>query len=229
MKIFSESGVKLLPMVGSMRELREEAEQLGLTMTKDDTDAAAALTDAIGRLKSQFTVATARIGAAFTPALLELGARFSEASAKLIGWIKRNQDAILTAGKITVAVIAAGAAFVVLGKVIAAAGLVFKAFSVTLAVCGGIMHGVQVAAHLMWLAITSPVVMIVAAVAAVAAAMLALAGVFDGALAGISSAVSNCSAMFKESFGAISKCIAAGEYKLALEILGATLKAGLIQ
>ena len=76
LNVFGRSGRELLPMLeggrASIEALQEEARRLGITLSDEDADAAAALTDAMNRLRRQFKAVVVQIGAALAPVLTEL-------------------------------------------------------------------------------------------------------------------------------------------------------------
>lgn len=69
MKIFGKSGADLIPMTAELKELRKEAQELGLTMSSKDAEAAAELGDAWERLTSTVKMLFFNIGSALAPAM----------------------------------------------------------------------------------------------------------------------------------------------------------------
>ncbi len=71
MAIFGKAGMKMLPMLSDgaegIRRVKEEARRLGITMSKEDAEAAEALGDKIGALGTQFKYLLFNIGAAVAP------------------------------------------------------------------------------------------------------------------------------------------------------------------
>jgi hypothetical protein len=120
MEIFGKTGTSLLPMLGSIKQLRAEARELGLSISPEDAKNAAALGDAWNRVKRSISGGFFAIGAAIAPALTTA----SDAITKIVQiarkWIVENQGIIRTVAKVAVGVTAAGAAFVVLGGTIVA-------------------------------------------------------------------------------------------------------------
>lgn len=75
-KMFGESGAQLIPMLNNGREglqaMRDEAEKLGLVMSKETAQAAERVNDNVTRLKASFQGASIQIMDATLPALTEL-------------------------------------------------------------------------------------------------------------------------------------------------------------
>ena len=90
MLLFTEAGTKLLPMVGSIKQLREEAAALGLTISTEDATAAAELTDAWGRLTAMFKMFLFQIGAAVGPTLKDIADKVKVVFAAVLKCITRS-------------------------------------------------------------------------------------------------------------------------------------------
>lgn len=107
-RIFGTGVDKLLPLIWEGREgiekLREEARSLGLAMSQDDVNAAAAYADAMNRLKRSMEAVWTRIGAAVAPALTDLANRMAQNVTKVVDWINTNQDLIANALRVETAI-----------------------------------------------------------------------------------------------------------------------------
>ena len=66
---WGKSGVKLLPMVDSLKELRQQARDLGLVPTEEAVSMADAIGDSLDQVKSVFSATLFEIGAAIAPVL----------------------------------------------------------------------------------------------------------------------------------------------------------------
>ena len=202
-KIFGRAGRQLLPMLAGgaegLKEMREEADRLGLTLDTKQARSAAQFTDAWNRVKRTLGGAMIQIGAALAPLLIRLSNTVANFVARLIEWVRANQGLIraVTAG---VGVMAAfGAGVLVLGVTISGAasalGLMMSPFGllIGLAAAAGIaltQFGDEGAAALNWLAAT-----------------------FEP-----------LTRRAVEAFGAIKDALSAGEYQLAAKVLWLGLK-----
>lgn len=136
MLFFTEAGTKLLPLVGSIRELREEAQKLGLTISGDSAKAAAELTDAWGRLTAMFKVFVFEVGAALAPMLKEIADSVKVVATAILNWIKENKDVVVSIAKVAAIVVGVGTAILAVGGIITAVGAVFGALSTIIAAFG---------------------------------------------------------------------------------------------
>ena len=120
MAIFGKAGSDLLPLLqggaDGMNALRQEARDLGITMNDEDATAAAALTDAFGRLQAQLKAIVVRIGAAVSGPLLQLADRVRDNLTHAINWVRLNGDLIVSIAKIGTTVTAIGAAVIGIGS-----------------------------------------------------------------------------------------------------------------
>ncbi len=88
-KLFGRAGTTLLPMIGNMKQLRTDAQRLGLTMSKEGVQAAADVTDAVNTIKSAWK------GMFMT--VLDQNAKFLTAMAKMTEVFARNIQRIMGA------------------------------------------------------------------------------------------------------------------------------------
>ena len=113
MKLFGRAGSTLMPMLNSgtsgIAALRAEANELGVTMGDDDAQAAADLTDAMGRLWAQVKQVAIQVGAAVAGPLTEFLAKSKPILKATIDWIAASEElaarafaALVSAGKTTV-------------------------------------------------------------------------------------------------------------------------------
>ena len=86
--LFGDSGTKLLPLINAgvqgADQLRLMANQLNITMTKEDTDKAAALSDAYDRFSRSIQSVSLALGAVFAPVMTEMANRW----AVNLNWVK---------------------------------------------------------------------------------------------------------------------------------------------
>jgi len=108
-EIFGRSGAMLLPtMMTDIAALREEARKLGLTMSTDDAQAAADMTDAVNRMMKAGEAAFMKIGAAAAPVLTDLVDKISKIAVDSQEWINANRQLVVTALKVGAGVTALG-------------------------------------------------------------------------------------------------------------------------
>jgi len=126
MTIFGRSGTQLIPLMADgaagIRNLRNEAKRLGLTVSTDAAKAAEELTDRWTDMTTAAKRAVFELGAtlakSFGPAIGEI----QEAISMAASWVDRNRELVRTIAKIAVALVAVGAAAKVLGTLISLSG-----------------------------------------------------------------------------------------------------------
>ena len=143
MEIFGRSGTAMLPMVNDFAKLRQEARDLGITLTQKDTTAAADLTDAMNRVRRSVTAVNIAIGAALAPTLQNISERIIKIIGNVVQWVQQNRDMVVGFAMTAVKVAAAGAAFLALAV---AAKVV--------AVLTGVVMGLVKAVHALAVAMT---------------------------------------------------------------------------
>jgi hypothetical protein len=145
MAIFGKSGTMLLPMMDGLAETRKEAERLGLTMSTADAAAADTLGDTMDTLWASIKGVANQIGAALAPSLTSVLSTATEYVAQIIAWVRENRGLIVTIGKVTAFIVAAGAAMVALGAVVygigAGVGILATVFGAVLSPLGLLIGG----------------------------------------------------------------------------------------
>ncbi len=131
MQLFGRAGSELLPMMNEnadgIAKLRQEANELGRTMTEEDAKAAADLTDAMNRVKSVLIGVKNQIGAALAPAMTYLADLISKTSSAIVPLIRENAHLVKLFAAGAVAVGGLGAALVTVGGLVTAAGVAIGA------------------------------------------------------------------------------------------------------
>lgn len=96
MELFGKGGAKLLPLLkgGSegIRQLRQEARDLGLVLDGAGVDAAEEFGDQVAILERQFGMLKVQIGSAVIPVLQELMPLFSDVGKRAIEFVRDNKD-----------------------------------------------------------------------------------------------------------------------------------------
>ena len=145
MKVFGRAGRDMLPMLSQGPEglaaLRAEANELGVTMGEDAASSAAALTDAMARMKTQLKFVVVQIGAALAPALVKISTFITPILAKVIAFVKSNKMLVVAVGAVGVGLVALGGILVGLAVALTAistvAGVVFSPMAIAIGVVGG--------------------------------------------------------------------------------------------
>jgi len=150
MQLFGRAGSELLPMMSENAEgianLRKEANELGRTMTAEDAQAAAELTDAMNRVKSVLIGVKNQIGAALAPAMTYLADLVARTSKAVVPLIRENAHLVKLFAAGAIAVGGLGAALMTVGGLLIGAGMAVgvlaTAFSVLFSPLGLAIGGI---------------------------------------------------------------------------------------
>lgn len=207
-EIFGDNARDLTPLLkeGSdgIAELRNQARELGRSISQQDADAAAELGDAMNRIRSAVGAAAFSIGSALAPAVIEavdaIGAIVTEAQA----WIRRNGDLVRMIGLVGVGLVAAGGAITAVGGAFALAGVALSGVVTTLGVLAA-AAGV----------VLSPIGLLTAAVIAGVAAWVRFTESGQAAASGLRGLLGDLARIAGETFGGIRDALSAGDLALA--------------
>ena len=140
MQLFGKSGQKLLPLLLSdIEALQQEARDLGLSISPEEAQSAADLTDAWNRMKRTMKAVGVVIGGAVAKSFTVAANAMAQSIRTVIGFIKKNQEVVVTILKVGLAVAAAGAAFIAIGGILFAAGVAVTGFVAALGFVGTII------------------------------------------------------------------------------------------
>lgn len=210
MTLLGRSGTALLPMMeqgaAGLEEMRKKARDLGLSMSKEDAAAAERLTDAFTAMLGVIKKVAFAIGAALAPQLSSITEMAATWTSQAIDWIKQNRGLIISIAKLTVGVIAFGAALVVTGHAI-------TLFSTLIGVAATVLP-----------LLLSPIGAVILAVGLLGAYMLTATKAGGKALDWLGGKFSGLQDDATEAYRGISDAMVAGDIGLAAKILWLTLK-----
>lgn len=140
MEVFGKKGTGLLPLFADgakgIRDLRQEAVDLGLSFGQDQADQATALGDAWDRVKSGLAGAVFQIGGALAPTLTDLLGIVKNGVVILGQWIRQNSQLFLTAAKVGAALVIIGTGIAGIGALFIGAGAALTGFATILTTIG---------------------------------------------------------------------------------------------
>jgi hypothetical protein len=224
LSIFGKTGTAILPLFSDgakgISRLRAEAARLGLTMSTADAKAAEEFHDRLTDLYRVADNSVFRVGGALAAGMREFAVRTTEILVRVNRWISANRELVTRAAQVTTAVLATGAAMVVLGYGIKLVGGAISGFGSLFTVAGAAIQGLAVGLGL----ILNPVGLIVAGLAGMAAYFVYAAGAGGDAMKFLSGAFFTLRGDATKAFGGIADALTAGDIKLAAQILWATLK-----
>ncbi|MCA9251267.1 MAG: hypothetical protein KDA54_09035 [Phycisphaerales bacterium] len=224
MDVFGRAGTALLPLLADgakgMAELRDEARSLGLTISTESASDAALLTDTLNILFRVLKQGVFTIGSALAPAIIDVSNRITRVAVRVAEWIKQNKALVVTALKVTAAIVAGGVALVALGFLFSglAAGLgglatIVSGVGAALGVIGSIL-----------VSLISPIGLVVSAVVGLGTTLLLTTDAGAEALAWLGDRFRALKDTVFKVIGGISDALAAGDIGLAAKILWLSLK-----
>lgn len=210
MAIFGKAGQKLLPVLNGgadgIAEMRQQARDLGVSMSQADATAAADFGDTVEDLQRSVKAAGFTLAATLAPAIGGFVKQASQAIGAVSNWIKQNRGLILA--------VAAGVAGVVaLGAGVSALGVAFS------------LGGVAISAVITLVTtLLSPIGLAVAAVVGLGVAFVALTDTGRQMFGDMVASVQAFATEAIGAFGAIGAALAAGDIQAAWDVATAYLQ-----
>lgn len=212
MDIFGKSGAQLLPMLAGgaagLEEMRAEAERLGLVMSSEDAQSAAALGDAMDKLTGTIDRAWQAVGAALAPTLTQLADVLTGVMVGVRKWIDENRELIVMVAAGVAAFTALGTALVAVGGIIAAAGIALGAIASVLTMVGAAIGF-----------LLSPIGLVVGGLATLGVTVWQTSDASGKAIQWFSEQFGALQEDSLSAFRAISDALAAGDIGTAAEVL----------
>lgn len=145
MALFEEGGVMLLPMLGDIDKLKQKAKELGIIMTKDQADTAAALLDSWTNVKYQLNAIFMSIGEAIAPALKQVATWLSKMVKPIRSFVSQHRELFILMAKGLALFLVLGGVLATVGAMIAGIGIALKSIGSGLLVAGGLFKGIGLA------------------------------------------------------------------------------------
>lgn len=203
-KLFGRAGREMLPMLANgtqgINDLRQEARDLGRSMSGEDAAAAAEYTDAMNRVSSVWKGLKQQVGAALAPALAEVATNFAEIAVNVVEFVRKNRGIVVGVAAAAAAVVGVGTAISVLGVAIIGIGMAITAL--------GTIVGV----------VLSPAGLLIGGMAAAAVAAALHFGAIKKATKWLGKAFETVSKVFSDNFGTILDELKAGNIGNAMSI-----------
>ena len=214
MEIFGRSGQKLGPLlaggVTAMQNLRDESDALGLSLSQEQADAAAELSDAWNRAISVFRAVRIQVGSAVAPAFTALADIVAKMGKQVVDFVKRNGDLVRS-------FLFASSAITAIGAAILAAGATFTVTSIAI---GGFVSVVGVVASAIAL-VVSPVGLLVTGLSILAVWLARTTSVVQD----VRNAFEPVADVFRETFDAVFGSLKSGDLSNAINVLWAGARA----
>ena len=144
MALFEEGGVMLLPLLGDIDKLKAKAKELGIIMTKEQADTAAALLDAWTNLKYQLNAIFMSLGEAIAPALKQVVTWLSKMVKPIQSFVNEHRELFIMMAKGLALFLILGGAIATVGAILGGMGLVLKSIGSVFVLTGGMVKGFAV-------------------------------------------------------------------------------------
>lgn len=217
-EIFGDGAKALLPLIQSgavgIEEMRQRARELGVTMTDEGANSAAALTDAMFELWASIKGGVLAIGAAAAPFLTLLAEKIAQVVGWVVNWIQNNGELMASIMRIVGIVLAVLAGVVAFGAALAMVGVVISGMMAAVGALGAAL------AFLL-----NPITLIVGGLAAAGAAFLHFSGTGGAAIDWLAGKFQSLLDVVRPVLQGIFDALAAGNLALAGEIAWLGLEA----
>ena len=144
MALFEESGTMLLPLLGDIDKLKAKAKELGIIMTKEQADTAAALLDAWTNLKYQLNAIFMSLGEAIAPALKQVVTWLSKMVKPIQSFVNEHRELFIMLAKGLALFLVLGGAIATVGAILGGMGLALKSIGSVFVLTGGMVKGFAV-------------------------------------------------------------------------------------
>ena len=144
MALFEEGGVMLLPLLGDIDKLKQKAKELGIIMTKEQADTAAALLDAWTNFKYQLNAIFMSLGEAIAPALKQVVTWLSKMVKPIQSFVNEHRELFIMLSKGLALFLILGGAIATVGAILGGMGLALKSIGSVFVLTGGMVKGFAV-------------------------------------------------------------------------------------
>ena len=144
MALFEEGGVMLLPLLGDIDKLKQKAKELGIIMTKEQADTAAALLDAWTNFKYQLNAIFMSLGEAIAPALKQVVTWLSKMVKPIQSFVNENRELFIMLSKGLALFLILGGTIATVGAILGGMGLALKSIGSVFVLTGGMVKGFAV-------------------------------------------------------------------------------------
>lgn len=144
MALFEEGGVMLLPLLGDIDQLKQKAKELGIIMTQDQADTAAALLDAWTNFKYQLNAIFMSLGEAIAPALKQVVTWLSKMVKPIQDFVSQHRELFILMAKGLALFLVIGGTIATVGAILGGMGLALKSIGSVFVITGGMAKGFAV-------------------------------------------------------------------------------------
>lgn len=222
MEIFGRAGQKLIPLINEgaagIAKLSTEADKFGITISKEEADKAAELTDAFNLLRKSLLGLKVAIGADVADIFIGIFKGLSKGVSTAAKFVKENKGlipVILTAGSavtaLGIAITGIGAGLIATGFLLSSLTAISGALSTALALVGS-------AGSIAFGLLTSPITLLLGAIAAITAKVVFAEGEFSKLAGTVKGDLSRAFDAAKATLDLFKDALLTGDFATAFKI-----------
>lgn len=227
MEVFGKSGTQLLPLLTSdIAALRQEARDLGLTMSDVDAGNAAELGDSFDRIKRTIGGIGMQIGAALAEPLTKIVNITATIVSSVTKWIAVNRPLIQTIAAIAAGLVVVGGVVFTVGAALVGVGAAISAVGTIIGSIVGIATAAFGAVATAVGFILSPVGLVIAAIVGLGVYIAYSAVTATGSLSQLGEMFGSLGSTAVEAWGGIVAALSTGDLETAGQIAFTALEVG---
>lgn len=224
MKVFGRGGTAMLPMLAEgaegIRQLRQEAADLGLTKSTASAQAGEQLAQGMKVLWKTVKGLTNAVGSALAPVLTDVYQRMARLVAGAASWIRQNQAVVQAVAALGAGLMVAGAALITFGKALTISANIIKTFTTI----GSLVTAALSPIAAILSGLLTPLGLVAAAVAGLAGYFIYASGAAGEAITWLGGVIRGLVTDAQEAWTGIASALGAGDIALAARVLWLTLK-----
>jgi len=226
MKVFGRSGTDILPMVSQLGDLEATAQKLGLVKSTESAKNAKEYAQMLLLVEIAVKKVWGALSAGIIPILKQKAESVARITLRLAEWIKANKSTVVTIFQVATAVGVAGVGLIFLGKAIGLVGVAVGGVSSLFSVFRGVIGN---AATILTTVLTSGIGLVIAGLIGLGAYLLYNSQVGQQALGALGEYFGQLKDTATAAFQGIKNALAAGDWRLAAEILWLGIKVAFAQ
>ena len=223
LEIFGKAGQKLIPLLNggeaAIKAYSTEASKAGLVISPEDAKQAAILADALNKAKRSFQGLQFKIGASLANQFTLIIDKITEYIVKGQKFIENNKGLVKSALQLGAGLVGIGAVLTALGLSTITVGLAIGSLTAIVSAVAGAFSLATTAAVAFWTSFAAPLTGTIILVGVLVNQIVDLKTVFKQLGDTVSSDFASAIGVAKDNFDLFKRAVAAGDLKLAFQIL----------
>jgi len=223
LEIFGKAGQKLIPLLNggeaAIKAYSAEASKAGLVISPEDAKQAAILADALNKAKRSFKGLQFKIGASLANQFTLIIDKITEYIVKGQKFIENNKGLVKSALQLGAGLVGIGAVLTALGLSTITVGLAIGSLTAIVSAVAGAFSLATTAAVAFWTSFAAPLTGTIILVGVLVNQIVDLKTVFKQLGDTVSSDFARAIGVAKDNFDLFKRAVAAGDLKLAFQIL----------